>query len=393
MTGKVILRHGKDESVKRFHPWIFSGAVKQIAGKVEDGCWVEVFSSDGTYLASGHYQQKGSITVRILSWTQESPDRGFWERKISGALRRREKQGLLRQPNLNAWRLVFAEGDYLPGLIIDFYNHHLVIQCHSLGMQRHAADIAEALHAVLGSSVKTIYLKAENSPVSGINPLSDPFLFGNIDSELINEYGIRYKVNWVQGQKTGFFLDQRENRRLLGTLAFGKKVLNTFSYTGGFSLAALKGGASLVHSVDSSAPAIEILRENLLINGFDPGAHEAFVSDTMQFLKNPPATYDIVVLDPPAYAKHLSARHNAIQGYRRLNGAAMQILPPGGLLMTFSCSQVVDRKMFEGAVMAAALDAGRQVTILQRLVQPADHPVALCHPEGEYLKGLLLMVE
>lgn len=393
MTGKVILRHGKDESVKRFHPWIFSGAVKQIAGKVEDGCWVEVFSSDGTYLASGHYQQKGSITVRILSWEQESPDIGFWTRKINQALERREKMGLLRHPELNAWRLVFAEGDFLPGLIIDFYDYHLVVQCHSMGMQKQAPLIAEALQSVLGPSLKTIYHKSEPSMISGTSAHGDSFLFGDSDSAVMNENGSHFRVNWVMGQKTGFFLDQRENRALLKSISEGKRVLNTFCYTGGFSLAALSGGATLVHSADSSKPALDLLQENIALNRMEEMNHHVFASDTLQYLKGCKETYDIIILDPPAYAKHLSARHNAIQGYRRLNAAAMQILPPGGLLMTFSCSQVVDRKMFEGAVMAAALDVRRKVTILQRLVQPADHPVSLYHPEGEYLKGLLLMVE
>ncbi|HRZ43205.1 MAG TPA: class I SAM-dependent rRNA methyltransferase [Bacteroidales bacterium] len=393
MTARIVLKAGKDESVKRLHPWVFSGAVKGVQGSMEHGDWVEVLTSRGEFLACGHYQHSGSITVRILTWEKEEPDVGFWRRKIEAALNRRIVAGIANRPDLNAWRLVFAEGDQLSGLIIDCYDHHFVVQCHSAGMERSLPLITEALREVFGEALKSIAIKAEAGKSDNQLPLAEFPGAGETTGAMITEYGCKYLVNWKTGQKTGFFLDQRENRRLLGNLAKGKKVLNTFCYTGGFSLAALQGGASLVHSVDSSAPAIELLRENLELNGYDPALHQAFVSDTQQFLKNPPETYDIIILDPPAYAKHLSARHNAIQGYRRLNAAALQILPPGGLLMTFSCSQVVDRRMFEGAVMAAALDTGRRVTILQRLVQPADHPVSLFHPEGEYLKGLLLMAE
>jgi 23S rRNA (cytosine1962-C5)-methyltransferase len=393
MKSRIILKNRKDESVKRFHPWIFSGAVQEIQGNPEDGEWVRVFDCNGTYLASGHYQKMGSISVRILSWEDQMPNRTFWESRFAAALKHRELAGLAGRDDLNAWRLVFAEGDQLSGLIIDFYDHHLVVQCHSSGMERGLPLILPALREVFGGTLKSVFVKSEKAVDDPVAVNAYPTGDANASGTIINEYGSLFKVNWRSGQKTGFFLDQRENRYLLTGLSKEKKVLNTFSYTGGFTLAAIRGGASLVHSVDSSAPAISLLKENLELNGIDPAQHPACVNDTLQFLKNASEEYDIIVLDPPAYAKHLSARHKAIQGYRRLNAAAIQILPRGGMLMTFSCSQVVDFRQFEGAVRAAALDTGRQLTVLQRLVQPADHPVSLYHPEGEYLKGLLMLVE
>jgi 23S rRNA (cytosine1962-C5)-methyltransferase len=390
MTKRIILRKGKEEPVLRFHPWVFSGAVKVIEGQPEDGDWVEVCSADGRYLASGHYQKEGSISVRILSWERELPDGPFWSRRLAAALQVRMVSGVSSDPDTNAFRLVFAEGDRLPGLVIDLYNGHAVVQCHTSGMSKSAPRIAEALQEVLGEQLTSVYLKDAMSRHA--IPAYDPHLKGDASQSIVLERGIRFKVDWQTGQKTGFFLDQRENRTLIRQLSAGKKVLNTFSYTGGFTLAALKGGAEYVHSVDSSASAISLLNENLIMNGYDPDQNPALVKDTLVFLRESDMDYNIVILDPPAYAKHLSARHNAIQGYKRLNAEAMVKMPPASLLMTFSCSQVIDRKLFESTIMAAALDAKRQVSILSRLSQPADHPVSLFHPEGEYLKGLLLMI-
>lgn len=391
MNGKIILKRNKEDSVLRFHPWIFSGAVAQVTGSPEDGDWVKVFSSDGVFLAAGHYQEKGSITVRVLTWIDEAPDLAFWVGRIRDARDRRIVLGLSDRKDLNAWRLVFAEGDLLPGLVMDFYTGNIVVQCHSAGMLKSLPLITEALKEVFGTSLLSLYHKKDQASEGREGALSC-HLLGSGTGTSILEHDIAYKVDWSKGQKTGFFLDQRENREMVMKLSAGKSVLNTFCYTGGFSLAALKGGAALVRSVDSSATAIALLEENILLNDFSGLDHQSFVMDTLKFLKETKETFDFVILDPPAYAKHLSARHSAIQGYRRLNAAALEIIPAGGLLMTFSCSQVVDRKQFESAVMAAALSVNRKAVILARLSQPPDHPVSLFHPEGEYLKGLLLQV-
>jgi 23S rRNA (cytosine1962-C5)-methyltransferase len=388
---RITLKSKKDEAVRRYHPWVFSGAVKSIDGTPHDGDWVDVYSNKGGYLASGHYQVNGSIAVRLLSWKQERPNPSFYADRISAALQLRHVAGLKPTPSTNAFRLIYAEGDHLPGLIADYYNGHVVLQCHSSGMLNDIESIAEALKEVLGESIRSLYLKPlKGSDVAGSD---SPFLIGEDPGTTISEHNIMYQVNWVQGQKTGFFLDQRENRKLVKSLSNGKKVLNTFCYTGGFSLAALHGGAQLVHSVDSSAGAIDMLRNNFTLNDFSNEQHPAFVCDALQFLQENELNYDLIILDPPAYAKHLSARHNAVQGYKRLNATALKAMKPGALLMTFSCSQVVERKLFEATIMAAALAANRQVSILSRLSQPADHPVSLFHPEGEYLKGLLLAVK
>jgi 23S rRNA (cytosine1962-C5)-methyltransferase len=389
-TPRITLKSKKDEAVRRFHPWVFSGAVKSLEGTPQDGDWVEVYSNKGGYLASGHFQSTGSIAVRLLSWSKEQPDASFYERRIAAALALRRAAGLTDGPETNAFRLIYAEGDYLPGLIADFYNGHVVLQCHSAGMMADIQHIRLALQSLFGDNLKSCYVKplrGEESP-----GVLSPFLIGDTVSAPILEHSMAYHVNWVVGQKTGFFLDQRENRLLVKNLSAGKRVLNTFCYTGGFSLAALHGGASLVHSVDSSAAAIDMLRENFTLNGFSTEEHPPFVCDALQYLQGHELNYDLLILDPPAYAKHLSARHNAVQGYKRLNATAIKAMPSGSMLMTFSCSQVVDRKLFEATIMAAALAANRQVSILSRLSQPPDHPVSLFHPEGEYLKGLLLAV-
>ncbi|MFO7723784.1 MAG: class I SAM-dependent rRNA methyltransferase [Bacteroidales bacterium] len=390
MTPRITLKSKKDEAVRRYHPWVFSGAIKEIEGNPGEGDWVEVYSNKGSYLASGHFQSEGSIAVRLLTWDKSKPDAAFWQERLRDAFALRKRMGLTSHPDLNAYRLIFAEGDLLPGLIIDHYDGHLVIQCHSTGMTQALGHITEALQTLYGSSLKGIYNKSE-STMKG-NAGGNTHLMGDASETMINEYGSKFTVNWEKGQKTGFFVDQRENRRLVGELARGKRVLNTFCYTGGFSVAALHGGATLVHSVDSSAYAIGLTEEHIRANGFNPETHQSFVSDTLDFLRETDQAYDLIILDPPAYAKHLSARHNAVQGYKRLNAAAMAILPPGGLLMTFSCSQVVGRGLFESTIMAAALTANRPVKILARLSQPPDHPVSIYHPEGEYLKGLLLSV-
>lgn len=390
ITAKITLKSKKDEAVRRFHPWVFSGAIKDIEGNPADGDWVEVYSNKGSYLAAGHYQSEGSIAVRLLAWNHEIPDEEFWFERLKSAFMLRKSVGLTTIPELNVYRLAFAEGDRLPGLIVDHYDGHLVIQCHSTGMSASLDAIVSALRRMYGNGLKTVYNKSEITGRKGGG--SNEHLVGDASSTSIMEYGASFHVDWVKGQKTGFFIDQRENRQLLMNISKGKRVLNTFCYTGGFSIAALRGGAEIVHSVDTSAYAIEMTQQNIAANGFNPDDHNCFTSDTLDFLKLAEDAYDIIVLDPPAYAKHMSARHNAVQGYKRLNAAAMNILPPGGMLMTFSCSQVVDRRLFESTIMAAALTARRNVKILARLSQPADHPVSIYHPEGEYLKGMLLEV-
>ncbi len=391
VQGSIVLKSKKDEAVRRFHPWVFNGAIKSVDGNPGEGDWVDVYSNKGGYLASGHFQTTGSIAVRLLTWERETPDVAFYARRIQAALALRQRTGLSLSDETNAYRLVYAEGDSLPGLIADYYNGHVVLQCHSAGMTSDLHLIVEALEQVMGDQLRSIYLK----PLKGetVPEHVAHLLTSNETMTTIMEHKIQYHVNWVEGQKTGFFLDQRENRWLVKQLSAEKKVLNTFCYTGGFSLAALHGGASVVHSVDSSGSAIDMLKKNFELNGFSTEPHTPFVSDALVFLKENELDYDLVILDPPAYAKHLSARHNAVQGYKRLNATAFKAMKPGSLLMTFSCSQVVDRKLFEATIMAAALAANRQVTILARLSQPPDHPVSLFHPEGEYLKGLLLAVK
>lgn len=387
MRAKITLKSKKDEAVRRFHPWVFSGAVKSIEGEPEEGGWVDVYSNKGSWLATGHYQSAGSITVRLLSWKPVENYADFYQERITAALAMRQTSGLTSDTFTNAYRLVFAEGDGLPGLVADWYNGHLVIQCHSAGMMQDLNWISEAFQQVLGDALKSIYLK----PLHGQSPVTTHLMGQATEAEIL-ESGVKYQVNWAEGQKTGFFLDQRENRALVERIAKGKKVLNCFCYTGGFSMAALKGGAELVHSVDSSVGAIALLEKNLKINEIELSRHTSATADALEYLKDSTIPWDLVILDPPAYAKHLSARHNAVQGYKRLNAAAMALMPSGSLLMTFSCSQVVDRRLFEATIMAAALAVNRNVAILTRLSQPADHPVSLFHPEGEYLKGLLLLV-
>lgn len=395
---KVILKPRREESILRFHPWVFSGAIAQITGHPAEGDMVGVYSADGKFLASGHYQI-GSIAVRILSFDEDPSRADFWTLMLSRALKLREAYGLAGSRETTCYRLVHGEGDGLPGLIIDYYNGVCVLQAHSVGMFRSKAAICAALQEVYGSSLKAVYDKSSGTaPFKAGLELVDGYLWkapGFDDDELtVLENGNRFLVNWTQGQKTGFFLDQRENRARVGALARGRSVLNLFCYTGGFSIYALAGGAVHVDSVDSSQKAMDMVDRNVLLNGFDPSVHTSYCTDAIDFLKGiPEGKYDLMIVDPPAFAKHRGALKNALRAYQRLNAAAISKVAPGGFVFTFSCSQVVDKEAFALAVFSAAAETGRSVRILDRLNQPADHSVNIYHPEGEYLKGLLLYVE
>ncbi len=385
--GVVQLKKGREFSVNRFHPWIFSGAIQQMTGQPEDGDWVEVKDYKNTTLAFGHYQ-KGSITIRVLSFGKDEPKEDFWIKKLSAALNLR-KSASLPHEFTNCFRLVHGEGDGLPGLVIDIYNGAAIVQAHSAGMQADRQLISDALVNVFSESLKAVYFKSAAKE----NNNEGEYLFGmEAVPHIVLEHGQKFYVDWEAGQKTGFFLDQRENRKLVGEFSKGKSVLNTFCYTGGFSVYALQQGAALVHSVDASEKAIELTRKNIKLNGFDDHQHECFVMDTFDFLKNRKDEYDLIILDPPAFAKHRDARHQAMKGYQRLNAEAMQKIKPGGILFTFSCSQVVDRQLFYDTIVSAAIQTGREIKVLHHLSQPADHPVSIYHPEGEYLKGLVLYV-
>lgn len=389
---KIILKSKREASVKRFHPWVFSGAVKTRIGDPMDGDIVEVYSNREEYLATGHFQQ-GSIMVRIITFEQEPIDVSFWENRLQQALDYRSQGGILDLSETDCYRLIHAEGDGLPGLIIDIYGKTAVVQCHSIGMYNSLALIAAALQTVFGEKLSTIYSKSKDTlPNDFALGVEDTFLQGKAVSDTVQEYGHQFKVNWQEGQKTGFFLDQRDNRAMLAKLVKGKKVLNAFCYTGGFSIYALKAGASQVDSVDISAKAMALTDENVTLNGFSD-RHHSYTADVMQFLKTADSDYDVMVVDPPAFAKSLKKRHNAVQGYKRLNALALQKIKSGGVLFTFSCSQVVGRQLFQDTIVAAAIEAGRKVRIMHRLSQPSDHPVSLFHPEGSYLKGLVLYVD
>jgi 23S rRNA (cytosine1962-C5)-methyltransferase len=391
---QIVLAKGKEHSLKRFHPWVFSGAIKRKPEELVDGDLVEVFSSQGEYLGTGHYQPAGSISVRIITFDEVDIDADFWEKKIAQAYSYRTALGLTNSEATNVYRLIFAEGDGLPGLIVDVYGETAVVQAHTIGMYRARHDIAQALMKVLGNKIKGVYDKsAETISQKSEVKAENGYLIGDTGGHTtVEENGNKFFVDWVNGQKTGFFIDQRENRALVARYAPGKKVLNTFCYTGGFSVYALNAGAELVHSVDSSKKAIDLTDKNAELSGH-ADHHEAFAVDTFDFLKQPLDQYDIVILDPPAFAKHLSARHNAVMGYKRLNAEALRKMKPGSLLFTFSCSQVVDKYLFENTLLAAALEAGRSVKIMHQLSQPADHPVSIFCPEGEYLKGLVVYVD
>jgi 23S rRNA (cytosine1962-C5)-methyltransferase len=394
MAYKIIqLKRGKEESLRRFHPWVFSGAIQHTDSDLEEGDTVRVVTSSGEFIAVGHYQQ-GSIAVRVLSFSDVAIDDAYWASRLQSALSMRQAIGLADSPTNNTYRLVHGEGDHLPGLIIDVYGKTAVMQAHSIGMHLCRKQIAVQLVKVMGERLQHVYYKSETTL-----PYMEPengFLYGGSNDNVALENGLKFYVDWLRGQKTGFFVDQRENRLLLQQYARGRRVLNMFCYTGGFSFYAMRGGAELVHSVDSSAKAIELTNRNVELNFPGDQRHEAFCEDAFKYMDNVPADnvpYDLVVLDPPAFAKHRGALHNALKGYTRLNQKAMQIIAPGGILFTFSCSQVVTKDNFRNAVFTAAALARRKVRILHQLHQPADHPINIYHPEGEYLKGLVLYVE
>ena len=385
MQKRVILKKGKEESLRRFHPWIFSGAIAQIEGSPQEGDVVDVYTREGDWIAVGHIQV-GSIAVRV--------DRAFWLKRLSVAFELRRSLNLTGRTDHNIYRLVHGEGDNLPGLVIDIYGRTAVIQAHSVGMHCDREVIADALREVMGDSISGIYYKSETTlPFKADLDRGNGYIWGGPSDDTPLEYGMKMPVDWIGGQKTGLFIDQRENRALLERYSKDRTVLNMFCYTGGFSLAALRGGAKLVHSVDSSARAIDLTSGGVRNNFPGDNRHEAFAEDAFKFLDRMDSIYDLIILDPPAFAKHKDALKHALIGYRRLNQKAIEKILPGGLLFTFSCSQVVTKDQFRMAVFTAAAQAGRSVKILYQLHQPADHPVNIFHPEGEYLKGLVLSVE
>jgi 23S rRNA (cytosine1962-C5)-methyltransferase len=391
---KVYLKPGKEESLKRFHPWVFSGAIARVEGEPEEGEIVDVYTSKKEFIACGHFQI-GSIAVRVLSFVQETIDHAFWVRKLSIAKDLRVALGLIGNPQNNTYRLVHGEGDNLPGLIIDVYDHTAVMQAHSAGMHVYRMEIADALSEVMGDVIQNIYYKSETTLPFKADLLSteNGFIKGGSPENVAMENGLKFHVDWLKGQKTGFFVDQRENRHLLERYAKGRNVLNMFCYTGGFSFYAMRGGANLVHSVDSSAKAIDLTNKNVELNFPGDTRHKAYAEDAFKFLDRMGDQYDLIILDPPAFAKHRDALRNALRGYTKLNAKAFEKIRPGGILFTFSCSQVVNKENFRNAVFTAAAQSGRSVRILHQLTQPGDHPVNIYHPEGEYLKGLVLYVE
>ena len=391
---KVFLKPGKEESLKRFHPWVFSGAIARVEGEPEEGEVVDVYTSKKEFIACGHFQI-GSIAVRVLSFRQEPIDHAFWVRRLQVAKDLRCALGVLGNPQNNTYRLVHGEGDNLPGLIIDVYDHTAVMQAHSAGMHLDRMAVAEALEEVMGDVIQHIYYKSETTLPFKADLLAteNGFLKGGSPENVAMENGLKFHVDWLKGQKTGFFVDQRENRALLERYAKGRNVLNMFCYTGGCSFYAMRGGANLVHSVDSSAKAIDLTNENVSLNFPGDTRHQAFAEDAFKFLDRMGDQYDLIILDPPAFAKHRDALRNALRGYTKLNAKAFEKIRPGGILFTFSCSQVVNKQDFRNAVFTAAAQSGRSVRILHQLTQPGDHPVNIYHPEGEYLKGLVLYVE
>ena len=393
MEKAVILKRGKEESLHRYHPWIFSGAIQRIEGKPEEGDVVTVYTNDRQFIARGHVQV-GSIAVRVLTFKDEPVDQQFWERRIATAFDLRERTGISSREDNNTYRLVHGEGDNLPGLIIDIYGDTAVMQAHSVGMHVNRMDIAEAVKKSLGERIKNIYYKSDTTlPYKADISKDNGYIMGGNASCVSTEYGLKFHIDWLRGQKTGFFVDQRENRALLEKYAKGRKLLNMFCYTGGFSIYALRGGAEIVHSVDSSSKAIDLTNANAELNFPGDTRHTAYAEDAFDFLDRMGNNYNLIILDPPAFAKHRDSLRNALIGYRRLNAKAIEKIQPGGILFTFSCSQVVSKENFRTAVFTAAAMAKRNVRILHQLTQPADHPVSIYHPEGEYLKGLVLYVE
>ncbi len=393
MYKSVFLKRGKEESLKRFHPWIFSGAVAKMDEGIEEGEVVRVISSAGTFLAVGMFQI-GSIMVRVLSFRDVEIDKQFWVSRLTTALEVRRAIGLTSRVDNDTFRLVHGEGDNLPGLIIDCYGSTAVMQAHNVGMHIFRHDICQALIEVMCGCIKNVYYKSDTTlPFKADIQHEDGFIYGQMDSNIATENGLNFHIDWLKGQKTGFFVDQRDNRHLLEKYAQGRSVLNMFCYTGGFSVYAMRGGALLVHSVDSSAKAVDLTNSNVELNFPGDNRHKAFCEDAFKYLDAEADKYDLIVLDPPAFAKHRGALHNALKGYTRLNVKGFQKIKPGGILFTFSCSQIVTKDNFRNAVFTAAAQAGRKVRILHQLHQPADHPINIYHPEGEYLKGLVLYVE
>ncbi len=389
----VLLKPGKEQSLLRFHPWVFSGAIKQLPTELEEGDFVEVRDSRNNFLGVGYFQI-GSIQVRILSFEPVVIDQNFWTSRIQIAYEMRKAIGLIDNPLTNAYRLVHGEGDGLPGLIIDMYEGTAVFQAHTVAMYRNKENIVEALKSCYGHGVVAIYDKSEGTlPYKADVTPENGYIYGKNSSKTAIENGLKFQVDWEKGQKTGFFVDQRDNRAFIEQYSKGRNVLNMFCYTGGFSFYAMRGGAEMVHSVDSSERAVELTRKNVELNFPDDNRHEAFAMDAFKFLEGAKDKYDLIVLDPPAFAKHQHVLTNALQGYRRLNTKALEQIKPGGILFTFSCSQVVSRDIFRKTIFSAAAKAGRKVRILNQLSQPADHPINIYHPEGEYLKGLVLFVE
>ncbi len=391
---KFILKPGKEDSFRRFHPWVFSGAIQRIVGdEPTEGDVVTVEDWQGNFVGVGHYQI-GSIAVRILSFTPVEIDLAFYRERLKVAYQMRRSLGLENGDYNNAYRLVHGEGDNLPGLIIDIYHNTAVMQAHSPGMHYARHTLAQALKEVMGDMIDNIYYKSETTlPYKAALEQENEYLLGGVGDDTATENGLKFHVDWLRGQKTGFFVDQRENRSLLERYSRNRKVLNMFCYTGGFSFYAMRGGAELVHSVDSSAKAIDLTCQNVELNFPGDPRHQAFAEDAFKYLDAMGSNYDLIILDPPAFAKHRKVLNNALQGYRKLNAKAFEKIRPGGILFTFSCSQVVSKENFRLAVFTAAAQSGRKVRILHQLTQPADHPVNIYHPEGEYLKGLVLYVE
>ena len=393
MYKSIYLKKGKEESLNRFHPWIFSGAIHHMDDNIEEGELVNIFTASNEFIAVGHYQI-GSIAIRVLTFSKVEISYDFWCDRLSSALKMRQNVGIADNNVNNTYRLVHGEGDYLPGLVIDCYGETAVMQAHSVGMHVCREEICRALIKVMGERIKHVYYKSETTlPFKAELGQEKGFMYGGTDNDIAIENGLKFHVDWLRGQKTGFFVDQRENRNLLEHYAKGKSVLNMFCYTGGFSVYAMRGQAKLVHSVDSSAKAVELTNRNIALNFPDDLRHEAFCEDAFKYLDNNDNKYDLIILDPPAFAKHRAALRNALKGYTRLNVKGLQRIKHGGILFTFSCSQVVSKEHFRNAVFTAAAQAGRKVRILHQLHQPADHPINIYHPEGEYLKGLVLYVE
>ena len=393
MYKTITLKKGKDESLKRFHPWIFSGAIKHCEDGIDEGDTVRVIKENGDFIAIGHYQI-GSIAVRVLSFEEIEIDDNFFTERLVMAFAMRKSIGVADNPANNTYRLVHGEGDNLPGLVIDCYGETAVMQAHSVGMHVCRNIIAKVLMNVMGERIKNVFYKSETTlPFKAELGQENGFIYGKSENNTAVENGLTFHVDWLKGQKTGFFIDQRENRSLLERYSKGKTILNMFCYTGGFSVYAMRGGARVVHSVDSSAKAIELTNANVELNFPEDKRHVAYCEDAFKFLDKADDVYDLIILDPPAFAKHRNALHNALKGYTRLNLKAMQRIRPGGILFTFSCSQVVTKDNFRNAVFTAAALAGRKVRILHQLHQPADHPINIYHPEGEYLKGFVLYVE